>query len=77
VGVVVRGQRRNAICKKCPTRKAYIGRKLVLVHWAKKIAQTPKYGFVGKITARPSSFKTLANKCHNKGISQKFCPICL
>jgi hypothetical protein len=57
VGVVGGGQRRNAIKKKYPTRKANIRRKLVLLHWAKKIAQTPKYGFVGKITARPSSFK--------------------
>jgi hypothetical protein len=44
--------------KKYLTRKAHIRRKLVLVLWAKKIAQTPKYGFVGKITVRPSSFKT-------------------
>jgi hypothetical protein len=58
VGVVGRGQIRNAITKKNPSRKAYIRRKLLLIHWAKKIAQTPKYGFVGKITARPSSFKT-------------------
>ncbi len=43
--------------KKYPTRKANIRRKLVLVHWAKKIAQTPKHDFVEKITARPSSFK--------------------
>jgi hypothetical protein len=44
--------------KKYPTRKAHIRRILVLVHLAKKIAQTPKYGFVGKNTKRPSSFKT-------------------
>jgi hypothetical protein len=41
--------------KKDPTRKAHIRRELVLLLWAKKIAQTPNYGFVGKITARPSS----------------------
>ncbi len=35
--------------KKNPTRKAYLSRKLVLIDWAKKIAQTPEYGFVGKI----------------------------
>jgi hypothetical protein len=39
---------------------------LVLIHWAKQIAQTPEYGFVGKITARPSYVASrLANKCHN------------
>ncbi len=41
-----------------PNRKAYIRRKLLLIHWAQKIAQTPEYGFVGKITTRPSIFKT-------------------
>ncbi len=56
---LVRGDRGGTqYAKKYPTRKAHIRRKLVLVHWAKKIAQTPKYGFVGKITAKPSSFKT-------------------
>jgi hypothetical protein len=35
VGVLGGGQRRNAISKKYPTRKAYIRRKLVLIHWAK------------------------------------------
>ncbi len=44
--VVGRGQRRNAISKKYPTRKAYIRKKLVLIHWAKIIALTPKYGFM-------------------------------
>jgi hypothetical protein len=58
LGVVGEGQRRNAISKKYPTRKGHTRRKLVLLNWAKKIAQTPKYGFVGIITARPSSFKT-------------------
>ncbi len=49
VGVIGGGQRRNTISKKYPTMKAHIRRKLVLLHWAKKIAQTPKYGFVGKL----------------------------
>jgi hypothetical protein len=31
---------------------------LVLLHWANKNAQTPKYGFVVKITVRTSSLKT-------------------
>jgi hypothetical protein len=44
--------------KKYPTRKAHIRRELVLLFWAKKNAQAPNYGFVGKITARPSSLKT-------------------
>jgi hypothetical protein len=52
VGVV------GGYAKKDPTRKAHIRRELVLLLWAKKIAQTPNYGFVGKITARPSSLKT-------------------
>jgi hypothetical protein len=58
LGVVGEGQRRNAGSKKYPTRKAHIRRKLVLLYWAKKIGQTPKYGFVGKITTRLSSLKT-------------------
>jgi hypothetical protein len=62
--------------KKYPTRKSHIRRELVLLLWAKKIAQTPNYGFVGKSTARPSSLK-LAIISHNKGIGQKNCPICL
>ncbi len=41
VGVVGRGQRRNAISKKNPTRKAYICRKLVLIHWTKKLLKPP------------------------------------
>ncbi len=52
VGVV------DGYAKKYPTRKAHIRRELVLLLWAKKIAQTPNYGFVGKITMRPSSLKT-------------------
>ncbi len=49
----------DIVCKKVyPTRKTHICRELVLLLWAKKIAQTPNYGFVGKITARPSSLKT-------------------
>jgi hypothetical protein len=45
---------------------------------AKKIAQTPKYGFVGKIFEAICLASRLANSnCHNKGISQQFCPICL
>ncbi len=49
VGVV------GGYAKKYPTRKAHIRRELVLLLWAKKIAQTPNNGFVGKITARPST----------------------
>jgi hypothetical protein len=70
VGVV------GGYAKKYPTRKAHICRELVLLIWAKRIAQTPNYGFVGKITARPSSLKTRYYS-HNKGIGQKKCPICL
>jgi hypothetical protein len=39
--------------KKYPARKAHILREFILLLWAKKIAQTPNYGFVGKITVRP------------------------
>ncbi len=47
MGILGKGQRRNAGSKYL-TRKAHIRRKLVLLHNAKKIAQTPKYGFVGE-----------------------------
>jgi hypothetical protein len=59
VGVVGRGQRRNAINKQKniqPGKLTYIGN----WYWyiGQKNAETPTYGFVGKITARPTSFKT-------------------
>jgi hypothetical protein len=52
VGVV------GGYAEKYRTRKAHLRRELALLLWAKKIAQIPNYGFVGKITARPSSSKT-------------------
>ncbi len=50
---------------------------MVLIHWAKNIAQTPEYGFVGKINYHEAIIyvaSRLANKCHNKGISKKKMP---
>jgi hypothetical protein len=50
--------------KKYPTRKAYIHRKLVLLHWAKKIAHTPKYGFADRKNYCKAIY--LASRCANK-----------
>jgi hypothetical protein len=75
VGVVGGGQRRNAISK-YPTRKAYIRRKLVLIHWAKKLLKPPNMALKEKLLQGHLASK-LANKCHNKGIHQKICPFCL
>jgi hypothetical protein len=54
--------------KKTNQESSYVGNWYYLLHWAKKISQTPKCGFVGKITARPSSFKTLANTLASRGL---------
>jgi hypothetical protein len=58
VGVIGGWQRRNAISKKISIQERLHTKEIGTDTLGKKIAQTPKYGFVGKITARPSSFKT-------------------